>query len=64
MANIVNATFGYSYLTPLVFGMLMRQLPSLPYIYSSVFTYLRHICKEKICANLFFRPVSISLDFD
>ena len=36
--------------------MLMWHLPSLPYIYSSLFTYLRHICKEKICANPFFAP--------
>ena len=26
-------------------------------IYSSVFTDLRHICKEQICANPFFRPL-------
>ena len=29
------------YLHPLVFGMQMKLLPSLPYIYSSVFTYLQ-----------------------
>ena len=45
-----------SYLRLLFFGMLMWHLPSLPYIYSSLFTYLRHICKEKICANPFFAP--------
>ena len=43
-----------SYLQLLFFGMLMWHLPSLPYIYSSLFTYLRHICNEKICANPFF----------
>ena len=31
--------------------------PSLPQIYSSVYTNLRHVCKEQSCANLFFRPV-------
>ena len=45
-----------SYLQLLLFGMLMWHLPSLPYIYSSLFTYLGHICKEKICANPFFAP--------
>ena len=64
MANIVNATFAYSYLHPLFFGMLMWHLASLPHIYYSVFTYLRHVCKEKIFANPFFRPVPISLDYD
>ena len=47
-----------SYLHPLFFGMQMWHLPSLSYVYSSVFTYLRHICKEQICANPFFRPVN------
>ena len=32
-------------------------LPSLPHIYSAVFTYLRHVCTEKICRNPFFRQV-------
>ena len=31
--------------------------PSLPQIYSSVFTNLRNVCKEQSCANLFFRSV-------
>ena len=31
--------------------------PSLPQIYSSVFTNLRNVCKEQSCANLLFRPV-------
>lgn len=43
-----------SYLQLLFYGMLMWHLPSLPYIYSSLFTYLRHIRNEKICANPFF----------
>ena len=47
-----------SYLHPLSFGMQMWHLPSLSYVYFSVFTYLRHICKEQICANPFFRPVN------
>ena len=42
-----------SYLHPFYFGMQMCHLPSLPYNYSSVFTYLWRICKEQICANLF-----------
>ena len=46
-----------SYLHPLFIGMQMWHLPSLPYIYSPVFKYLRHICKEKICAHQFFCPV-------
>ena len=29
-------------------------------IYSSVFTDLRHICKEQICANPFFPPLVLS----
>ena len=44
-------------INPLFFNMRTWHLPSLPHIYSSVFTYLRHICKEKICANPFFRQV-------
>ena len=35
----------------------MKHLPSLPNTQSSVFTYLRDICTEQICANPFFRPV-------
>ena len=31
--------------------------PSLPQIYSPVFTNLRHVCKEQSCANPFFRPL-------
>ena len=40
MEKMVNATFA-SIFTPPVFGMQMWHLPSLPYIYLSVFTYLR-----------------------
>ena len=35
----------------------MWHLPCLPYVYSSVFTYLQHTCKRQICANPFLRPV-------
>ena len=35
-------------------------IPCLPYIDSSVFIYLRHICKEQICANPLFRPVQVA----
>ena len=37
--------------------MQMWHLPGLPQIYSSVFTFLQHICSEKIRANPFLRPV-------
>ena len=48
------------YLHLLFFGMQMWLLPSLPHLYSSVFTFLRHICKEKICRKiLFFRPAEL-----
>ena len=48
------------YLQPLFFDrMQMWHLPSMPCIYSAAFTYLRHICKEQICANTFFHPVHI-----
>ena len=52
MANKVNTSHLPRYLHPLFFGMQMWHfdLPSLPYIYSSVLTYLRHIC------NIFVRP--------
>ena len=55
MAKMVNATFVYQK-TRGIYKMTRQiwHLPCLPYIYSSVFTYLRHICKEKICANPFF----------
>ena len=46
------------YLNPLFFNMLKWHLPSLPHIYSSVFKYLRYICKEQNCVNSFFRPVT------
>ena len=35
----------------------MWHLPVLLQIYSSVFTFLHHICSEQIRANPFFRPV-------
>ena len=35
----------------------MWHSPSLPQIYSSVFTNLGYICKEQICANPFLRPM-------
>ena len=44
-------------INPLYFNMRTWHLPSLPYIYSAVFTYLRHVCKEKICRNPFFCQV-------
>ena len=48
------------YLHLLFFGMQTWFLPSLPHIYSSVFTFLRHICNEKICRQiLFFRPAEL-----
>ena len=48
------------YLQFLFFGMQMWLLPSLPHIYSSVFTFLRRICNEKICRQiLFFRPAEL-----
>ena len=46
-----------SYLHSLHIGMQMWHLPSLPCNIFSLFTYLRHIYKEQICANPFFRPV-------
>ena len=49
-----------SYLHTLHFGMQMCHLSSLPHIYSSVFTFLRYICMEQICANPFFRPVKVA----
>ena len=36
------------YLHLMFFGIQIWHLPSLPYIYSSLFTYLRHTCKEQI----------------
>ena len=50
----VNAPFAWLFTPPVFFGMQMCHLPSLPHIYSSVFTFLRHIYKEQICANPFF----------
>ena len=50
----VNAPFAQLFTRPVFFGMQMCHLPSLPHIYSSVFTFLRHIYEEKICANAFF----------
>lgn len=48
------------YLHPLFFGMQMCLLISLPHIYSSVFTLLRHICKEQICRQIqFSHPVEL-----
>ena len=41
---------------PVVFGIQMGPLLSLPESYSSVFTFLRHICQEQICENPSFRP--------
>ena len=37
--------------------MQIWHLPGLPHIYSLVFTFLQHICSEKMCANPFSRPV-------
>ena len=39
---------------PPVFGVQMWHLPSLPHIYSSVFTNLLYICKDHVGANSFF----------
>ena len=51
----VNAPFAWLFTPPVFFGMQICHLPSLLHIYSSVFTFLRHIYKEQICANpLFF----------
>ena len=50
----VNAPFAWLFTPPVFFGMQMCHLPSLPHIYSSGFTFLRHIYKEQICANPFF----------
>ena len=50
-AKVVNAIFAKSFTPP----MKMWHLSSLPHIYSAVFTFLRYICMERICANpLFF----------
>ena len=52
---LVNAPFAWLFTPPVFFGMQICHLPSLLHIYSSVFTFLRHIYKEQICANpLFF----------
>ena len=48
--KVVNAIFAKSF-TP---TMQMWHLSSLPHIYSSVFTFLRYICMERICANPLF----------
>ena len=46
-----------SYSHSLHTGMQMWHLPSLPYSFFSIFTYLRHIYKEQIRANPLFRPL-------
>ena len=52
-----------SLLQPLFFDMRTWHLPSyFPDIYSSVVTYLRHTCKEKICEKLFFRSVAEKME--
>ena len=45
------------YLQSCEFGMQMWHLSSLFWICSSVFAFLRHVCREQICANPFFLPV-------
>ena len=55
MENVVTSYANT--IKPLFFNMRTCHLPLLHHIYSSVFTYLRQICKEKICANPFFRQV-------
>ena len=51
------------YYNPLFFDMRTWHLPSyLPDIYSSVVTYLRHTCKEKICEKPFFRSVAEKME--
>ena len=51
------------YYNPLFFDMRTWHLPSyVPDIYSSVFTYLRHTCKEKICEKPFFRSVAEKME--
>ena len=49
-AKVVNAIFAKSFTPPIQ----MWHLSSLPHIYSSVFTFLRYICMERICANPLF----------
>ena len=54
---MVNATFAKLYLLSLILGMHhFCPLFKFGIIYSPVFSFLRHICKEQICANPFFRP--------
>ena len=48
MANMVNAMH---ICIPKDEGTQTWHLPCLPSNYLSVFTYLRHTCKEQICAN-------------
>lgn len=43
-----------SYLHVRFFSMQMRHFQSFPHVYSSVFKFLRHTCKEQIRANPFF----------
>ena len=53
--NVGKCPFAWLFTPPVFFGMQICHLPSLLHIYSSVFTFLRHIYKEQICANpLFF----------
>jgi len=42
------------YFHPLFFGMQMLHLPSLSYIYSSVFTNLQNICNSSSVNDNFF----------
>ena len=52
----IHCTFAWIF-TPPVFGMQMWHLPSLPYIYSSVFTYLRQFARSKFVQIHFFVSV-------
>ena len=54
MENMVNATFAQLFTPPWFLVCKWR-------IYSSVFTDLRHICKEQICANPFFCSVVLPI---
>ena len=60
MVNMVNASHLPRYLHPLFFGMQMWHLPSLPYIHSSVLTYLQHICDIFVRRKLYFVQFSYS----
>ena len=58
-AKMVNATFAWLF-TPPVFWYANVVFTIFAHIYSSVFTFLRHICNEKICRQILFsRPAEL-----